>query len=150
MRQLLFFSDGTWCGLILRLTAGLIMLPHGAQKMLGLFGGYGFSATVNFFTAKMKLPLVVAVLIILIEFFCSLFLIAGFATRLSGICILIIMLGAIITTNLQNGFFMNWFGNQTGEGYEYHLLFIGLCIALVFTGGGKYSLDNLLKAEAFR
>lgn len=54
------------------------------------------------------------------------------------------MIGAVVTSHLQNGFFMNWFGNQKGEGFEYHLLVIGLSLAVVVVGSGKYSLDKLL------
>jgi len=146
MKQLLFFSDNSWTGLILRLTLGFIMLPHGMQKMFGLFGGSGFKETLNYFTDTMKIPLIVSFLVIAIEFFCSIGLIAGFSSRICALLFLIIMTGAILTTNYNHGFFMNWFGNQKGEGFEYHLLVIGLCIALLVTGSGKYSIDNLLIA----
>lgn len=146
MKQLLFFSDGSWPGLILRITIALIMFPHGAQKMLGLFGGYGFKPTIVYFTETMKLPWIIALLIILIEFFSPIALLIGVGSRLCSLLLIIIMIGAIITTNYKFGFFMNWFGAQTGEGFEYHLLVIGICIALLFTGSGKYSIDSIINS----
>lgn len=145
MMQLLFGTHYDWVGLILRITVGGIMLPHGAQKLFGWFGGYGFSATMNFFTQSMKLPWIISIAIILIELFGAIGLIIGFASRIWALGLMAIMIGAICTTNMKNGFFMNWFGNQSGEGYEYHLLVIGICVAILFVGGGKYSVDSLMK-----
>lgn len=119
------------------------MLPHGAQKLLGMFGGYGFKPTMAFFTETMKLPWIIGFLVIFIEFFGALGLIVGITTRLWALGMIVIMLGAIITTNWQNGLFMNWFDNQAGEGFEYHLLVIGIALGLLFTGAGRYSLDVL-------
>jgi putative oxidoreductase len=146
MLQLLFSTDNTLAGLILRLTIGLIMLPHGAQKMLGLFGGYGLKATMRYFTETMQLPWFISLLVILIEFIGAIGLLLGFGSKIWAVLFIIVMIGAIVTTNYSNGFFMNWFGNQKGEGFEYHILVIGLCIALVVTGSGKLALDNLLLA----
>lgn len=145
MIQLLFGSQNDWIGFILRFALGVVMLPHGAQKLFGWFGGYGFSATMDFFTKSMKLPWIISVLVILIEFLGSAGLILGFVSRVWAFLLIIVMSGAIYTTNMKNGFFMNWFGNQSGEGYEYHLLVIGMCIAIVLTGSGKYSIDNLIQ-----
>jgi putative oxidoreductase len=144
MIQFLFFSDNSNVGLILRLTLGIIMLPHGAQKMFGLYGGYGFRLTMDYFTRELNLPSVLAGLIILIELFGSICLIGGFASRLFSLLFLTIMAGAIFTINYKNGLFMNWTGSQKGEGFEYHLLVIGICIGLLFTGSGKYSADSLI------
>ncbi len=144
MIQLLFGSQNDWSGLVLRVALGVVMLPHGAQKLFGWFGGYGFSATMSFFTNTMKLPWIISILVILIELFGSIGLIVGFASRAWALGLIIIMVEAIYTTNMKNGFFMNWFGNQPGEGYEYHLLIIGICIAILLTGSGKYSLDNII------
>lgn len=142
MKQLLFSTQSDWAGFILRVTVGVIMFPHGAQKLLGLFGGYGYNATMSFFTETMKLPAFISFLVIMIEFFGAIGLIAGLASKLWALLLIFIMAGAIVTTNYKNGFFMNWFQNQTGEGYEYHLLVVGLCIALLITGSGKFSLDK--------
>jgi len=138
----LFQTDDGWTGLILRLTLGLVMFPHGAQKLLGWFGGFGFNGTMGFFTQKMELPWLIALLIIIGESFGSVALLAGFLTRFTAASLAVIMLGAIALVHLPNGFFMNWFGQQQGEGYEYHLLVIGIAAALLVTGGGKWSVDR--------
>jgi putative oxidoreductase len=137
-----FQTDDSWTGLILRLALGIVMLPHGAQKLLGWFGGYGFSGTLGFFTDTMHLPWIIAFLIIIGEFFGSLGLLAGFLTRFSAASIGVIMLGAITMVHLPNGFFMNWFGKQAGEGYEYHLLVLGISVALTVIGAGRWSVDQ--------
>lgn len=142
MKELLFQSTPLFTAFILRLTAGLIMLPHGLQKLMGMFGGYGYKNTMAFFTDTMKLPWLIAFGIIWLESVGSVLLIAGFLTRLWAAAFIVLMAGAIITTNARHGFFMNWFGTQTGEGYEYHLLFIGICLALFITGGGSWSVDR--------
>ena len=143
----LFETDEGWAGLILRLTLGLVMLPHGAQKLLGWFGGYGFAGTMGFFTETMHLPWVVAFLVIVGESFGSLALLAGLLTRFSAASLGVIMLGAIVTVHSPHGFFMNWFGKQTGEGYEYHLLVIGIALALLVTGGGRWSADRVVAVK---
>jgi putative oxidoreductase len=148
MRQL-FQTDDSWTGLVLRLTLGLVMFPHGAQKLLGWYGGFGFSGTMGFFTETMHLPWVVALLVIVGEFFGSLGLILGFLTRFTALSFIVIMLGAI-PSHLQNGFFMNWSGKQQGEGYEYHLLVIGISLALMMTGAGKWSVDGLIAEKVKR
>lgn len=144
MLQFLFSSDNGIPGLILRMTIGLVMLPHGAQKMMGWFGGNGFKSTMNYFTETLRLPWVVSLCIILIEFLGAISLILGFGCKIWAVLFIIVMLGAIVTTNYSNGFFMNWFGDQRGEGFEYHLLVIGLCASLILTGGGKFAIDRLL------
>jgi len=137
-----FQTDDSWTGLILRLTLGLVMFPHGAQKLLGWYGGFGFDGTLGFFTEKMGIPWIIAFLIIMGESFGSLGLLVGFLTRFSAASIGVIMLGAITLVHLQNGFFMNWFGKQAGEGYEYHLLVLGISIALTIIGAGRWSVDQ--------
>src|SRR5689334_143247 len=127
--------------LILRLTLGAVFFPHGAQKALGWFGGGGFGATVGAMTG-MGLPKVLVILVITAEFLGSLGLIFGFLTRLSALGIISVMLGAILTVHAQHGFFMNWAGKQAGEGFEYHLLAIGIAIALLIRGAGGLSIDR--------
>lgn len=144
MKHLLFSTTNDWVGFVLRVVLGGIMLPHGAQKLFGWFGGYGFTPTMKFFTDSMKIPWIVAFLVIIIEFFGAAALLAGFASRLWAFGFLVIMFGAIITTNYKNGLFMNWFGTQAGEGYEYHLLVVGICICIMLIGSGRYSVDNLI------
>lgn len=130
-----------------RLTLGLVLFPHGAQKLLGLFGGYGYSGTMDLLTTHLGLPAIVAFCVILIEFFGSLSLILGFLSRFWALSIAGMFVGIILTTQLQHGFFMNWFGNQAGEGYEYSLLVIGLALAIVVNGSGKFSIDRLISKK---
>jgi len=127
--------------LIVRLALGIVMFPHGAQKLLGWFGGHGFAATMKEMTG-MGLPAVVVVLVILIELFGALSLILGFLGRVGAFGILCVMVGAIFTVHLPNGFFMNWAGNQKGEGFEYHLLAIGMALAVLVRGSGRWSIDR--------
>ena len=140
----LFQTDDGLAGFILRVTLGLVMFPHGAQKLLGWFGGFGFDGTMGFFTQKMGLPWIIAFLIIIGESFGSLGLLAGFLTRFAAASLAVIMLGAITMVHLPHGFFMNWGGQQQGEGYEYHLLVIGIAAALLITGGGRWSVDRVV------
>lgn len=128
---------------IARITLGIVILPHGLQKLLGLFGGAGFSGTVDFFVSS-GIPALVAVLIIVGESFGALGLILGFLSRLAAFGVTLIMLGALFMVHLQNGFFMNWFGNKAGEGYEYHLLAVGLGLIVLIKGGGKWSVDGAI------
>ena len=128
---------------IARITLGVVMLPHGLQKLLGLFGGAGFSGTVEFFVGS-GLPAFIAVLIIISESFGSLGLIFGFLSRLAALGAIIIMLGAIVTVHIKNGFFMNWNGSGPGEGFEYHLLAIGLGLIVLLKGGGAWSVDRAI------
>lgn len=127
----------------LRLVLGVVFLAHGCQKLLGWFGGYGFSGTMGFFT-QMGTPVIVAFLVIMTEFFGGLGLIVGLLTRIPAFGIACLMVGAIFTVHLQNGFFMNWYGNQKGEGYEYHLLAIAIAATLLLRGAGAFSADRAL------
>jgi putative oxidoreductase len=140
----LFETDEAWSSLILCVLLGLVIFPHGAQKVLGWYGGFGFSGTLGFFTEQMHLPWVVAFLVIIGEFFGSVGLLVGFLTRLTAASLAVIMLGAIATVHWPHGFFMNWFGKQAGEGFEYHLLVIAICAALVITGAGRWSVDGAI------
>lgn len=126
------------------------MFPHGAQKMLGWFGGHGFSATMHAFTTMMHLPAVLAFLAILAEFAGSLGLITGLLSRISALGIGVNMVVAIVKVHAANGFFMNWSGHQKGEGIEYHLLAIGLALIVLIYGGGKWSLDRLIAKRSGR
>lgn len=136
-----FFQTEERCSsFLMRVMLGIVFFPHGAQKVLGWFGGYGFQGTLHAFTS-MGMPTFLAVMIIAAEFLGSLGLILGFLTRLDAFGIGCNMVGAIWLVHRHNGFFMNWFGKQTGEGYEYHLLVIGICLALFLAGGGKWSVD---------
>jgi len=132
--------------LVARLALGIVIFPHGAQKLLGWFGGGGFSGTLNAFTQG-GMPWILALLVILGESLGSLSLIFGFVSRFCAFGIGCIMLGAILMVHHQNGFFMNWMGNQKGEGYEYHLLALGLALAVMIGGGGKLSVDRAISEK---
>jgi putative oxidoreductase len=132
---------------IVRIVLGLIIFPHGAQKLLGWFGGYGFNGTMGWFTGVLHLPWIVGLLVILLEFFGSLFLIFGIGTRIISIGFIGMFTGIILTAHRDNGFFMNWAGTQAGEGFEFHLLVIGMALTLLIGGAGKYSVDHSLQAR---
>ena len=127
-----------------RVILGLVIFPHGAQKLLGWLGGFGFTNTISYFTQTAGLPWIIAFLIIIGESLGALALITGLFTRLSAFGLICIMIGAITLVHSPNGFFMNWFGKQAGEGFEYHLLVIGISIPLLINGGGKFSLDGVI------
>ncbi|WP_269524112.1 DoxX family protein [Coraliomargarita parva] len=128
----------------LRLGLATVLFPHGAQKLLGWFGGYGFSGTMGFLTGTMNLPWIVAFSVILVEFFAPVLLVLGLFTRTAAIAIGAVMTGAMLMVHAQNGFFMNWFGNQAGEGIEYFLLILGLVAGIAINGAGKWALDAKL------
>src|SRR6478752_2664837 len=125
-----------------RLVLALVILPHGAQKLLGWFGGYGFEGTMGFFTGALGIPAALAVLVILGESLGALGLAFGAFTRLSAFGIAATMLGAVFMTHAPNGFFMNWTGQQPGEGFEYHLLALALALPLIVRGGGSLAVDS--------
>ncbi|MCF3110540.1 DoxX family protein [Niabella sp. CC-SYL272] len=126
--------------LVLRFTLGLVMLPHGWQKVTN------FQNTLMHLQQDYRLPWLLAVGVILTEFIAPIFLVAGLASRLMALLLIVLMAGAIIMGHhWQHGFFMNWFGNQKGEGFEYHLLAIGLGLAIVLLGSGKCSVDHFME-----
>jgi putative oxidoreductase len=137
-------TDDSWVPLVLRLALGGVILPHGLQKAIGAFGGYGFQGTMNYFTETLGIPWIFGLAAILAETAGALALLLGLGTRVSAAVIGITMLTAMLTVHRPNGFFMNWFGDQKGEGVEYFLLALGLALALVLSGGGRYSLDGQL------
>ncbi len=140
-----FHTEDSTTHLILRVILGLVFLFHGGQKLLGWFGGHGFDGTMGFFTEKLGIPALIAFLVIIGESFGALGLITGFLTRLSAAGIACIMLGAMAIVHWNNGFSMNWGGQQAGEGFEYHLLALGLAIPLILYGGGKFSVDQIVE-----
>lgn len=129
-------------GTIARLALGLVIFPHGAQKMFGWFGGYGFAGTYEYFTTKVGLPGVLAAAAIIVELASAIMLIFGALSRVAAIGMTAVMIGAILTTHLPHGLFMNWNGTKAGEGFEFHLLAIGLALVVLVTGGGKASIDR--------
>ena len=131
---------------IVRLVLGVTFFMHGAQKMLGWFGGYGFHATMGTFT-HLGIPAPLAFLAICAEFFGGLGLLVGLLSRIAALGIMVNMLVAIATVHHVNGFFMNWTGQQKGEGFEYHLLAIALAIVVLIKGSGAVSIDRAIAGE---
>jgi putative oxidoreductase len=135
--------------LIARLAAGIVMFPHGAQKVLGWFGGPGFAGVMGFLQS-MHIPAPIAALDPITEFCGAIALVLGLLSRVAALGILCVMLVAVGLVHFHNGFFMNWSGQQHGEGFEYHLLMIALCLIVIVRGGGAWSLDRALTAGAHR
>ena len=142
--KFLLKTNNSFAPTLARLTLGIVMFPHGAQKVLGWFGGYGFHGTMNFFTEQMHIPTLFAVLAIAAEFLGSLGLITGFLSRVAALGIAVNMLVAVKMVHASNGFFINWYGTQKGEGYEYHILAVGLALIVIIYGAGKASVDALI------
>lgn len=140
----IFATRNDWTGFVLRLTLGIVLFPHGAQKLLGWFGGYGFNGTMQFFTTTAGLPWIIAFLVIVIESIGALLLVIGLGTRIVALGMLALMTGIVLTSHLQNGFFMNWYGTAAGEGFEFHLLCIGLAIAIIVNGAGRLAFDSII------
>ena len=130
--------------LIARLFLGLVMLPHGLQKTLGLFGGHGFNDSINGLSSG-GIPYIVALLVILGESIGSVLLVLGFLGRIWSFLTISTMIGAVMTVHIHNGFFMNWMGNQPGEGFEYHLLAIALGLVVLIKGCGALSVDEVIQ-----
>jgi putative oxidoreductase len=146
MRSLISTTDDVGAA-IARLTLGLVFFPHGAQKVLGWFGGYGFSGTMGFFTGNLHIPTALAILPILAEFVGSLCLIIGFLGRVAAFGIACDMIVAVTLIHHNFGFFMNWTGQQKGEGFEYHLLALGLLLLVMVKGSGAASVDLALTRQ---
>ncbi len=127
----------------LRVVLGVVFFAHGAQRMLGWFGGDGFQGTMGVLT-QTGMPAPVALLIICAQFFGGLGLLVGLLTRIASLGIAGLMIGAIFMVHLQNGFFMNWMGNQKGEGIEFHLLALAMAAVLLLRGAGAFSVDRAL------
>ena len=144
MIRRLFDTDDSTATTILRVVLGIVFFAHGAQKMLGWFGGLGFSGTMGFFTGTMHIPPPFAFLAIAAEFFGGVGLVLGLLTRIAAFGIAVTMLVAIVTVNSAFGFFMNWFGTQRGEGYEYALLVLAMTTFLMIRGAGAFSVDRAL------
>lgn len=142
MLKTLTRTTNTYSPLLLRLVLGLVIFPHGAQKALGWFGGGGWTATMGFFTGPLGVPAFIAVLVILGEFLGALGLITGTLTRVAAFGTAVTQVGAVWMVHLPNGFFMNWYGTQKGEGYEYGLLAIAMSVSLLITGAGALSVDR--------
>jgi putative oxidoreductase len=144
MIKKLFETDGNLSGTILRVSLGVVMFPHGAQKLLGWFGGGGFSGSLKWFESTFHIPFILALAAILAESLGAIALISGFFTRIAALAIAVEMAVAVYLIHWKAGFFMNWMGNQKGEGFEYHILAVAIALALVIRGGGLWSIDRAI------
>lgn len=145
MKSLIKTNAGNWPALLARLAIAITVFPHGAQKLLGWFGGGGFNGTMGFMTQGAGLPWIIALLVILIEFFGPLLLILGLFTRVAAFVVGVNFIGVLFSSILGNGFFMNWgMQDAKGEGIEYFILLFGLIIIALIAGGGKASIDALI------
>jgi len=129
---------------VCRLILGIIFFIHGSQLALGWFGGYGFNGTMHFFTTQLGIPAIFAAIAILAQFLGALGLLVGLLGRIAAFGIACVMLVAIMKVHIAVGFFMNWYGAQKGEGYEYHLLVLALCLLIIVKGSGAFSVDRIL------
>jgi putative oxidoreductase len=137
----LFQTDNDVSILVLRVLLGVVFFPHGAQKLVGWFGGNGFSQTMAAFTHG-GIPAALAFLVIMSESIGSVALITGLFTRIAASSPAVTMIVCALGNHVKNGFFMNWFGKQQGEGFEYHILAVAIALALTIRGGGRWSLDG--------
>jgi putative oxidoreductase len=144
MLRKFFATNKSLSGTILRVFLGVVMFPHGAQKLLGWFGGRGFEATVQSFAGGFHIPELLTILVILTESVGAVALVLGFCTRLGALAIAADMAVAVILVHMKVGFFMNWAGTAKGEGFEYHLLAIAIGLALLIVGGGRWSIDGAI------
>ena len=147
LRKLLATSND-WTLTLLRLVMGAIFFAHGAQKTLGWFGGYGFSGTMGFFTGMMHIPAPFAFLAICAEFLGGIGLIVGALGRVAAFGIACNMIVAVSMIHSKFGLFMNWTGQQKGEGFEYHLLAIAIAVVLMARGSGAASVDLALSGQS--
>jgi putative oxidoreductase len=130
--------------LIVRVVLGGTIWVHGAQKLLGWFGGYGFTGTMQYFTKSLGIPAPLGLLAIATEFFGTLLLVLGLGGRVMAAGVAVVMVVAALSVHAPNGFLMNWSGGQKGEGFEYHFLAIALAAAIMMGGSGALSIDRLL------
>jgi putative oxidoreductase len=150
MLRKLFATDKALSGTVLRVLLGVVIFPHGAQKLLGWFGGGGFNTSMRWFESNFHVPTIFALLAILAESVGAVALISGFFTRVAALAISVNMLVAVALVHLKNGFFMNWSGTAKGEGFEYHILAMAIGIALMIKGGGRWSVDGVIAKKLKR
>jgi putative oxidoreductase len=149
MKRILITNPASTSALIARLFLAVVIFPHGAQKLLGWFGGYGFNGTMTSLTTNAGLPWIIAFLVIVIEFFAPLFLVFGLLTRVAAFGIGAEFIGVVLKAHIHNGFFMNWYKQPNkGEGLEFFILLFGLVIIALILGGGRTSVDAALSQRA--
>lgn len=144
MIQRFLKTNDDWTYTFLRISLGILFLPHGLQMAFGWFGGGGWQASMNYLQGSMELPAMIAYGVVLTQLLGSLFLFAGLFTRGMAFLILVIMGGAVYTSHIDHGFFMNWNGQQDGEGFEYHIAVFAITIPVIIYGGGKWAFDQQL------
>jgi putative oxidoreductase len=144
MLKMLVKTETDYMVALSRLVLGFLFFVHGSQLLLGWFGGFGLSGSMHFFTEQLGIPVIFAFLAIATQFFGGFFLIVGLGGRLAALAIIGNMVAAVAKVHWQFGLFMNWFGTQKGEGFEYHLLVITIGLLVVIRGSGALSLDRLL------
>jgi putative oxidoreductase len=146
----LFRTSGSVGPLLLRVFLAVVMFPHGAQKLLGWFGGAGFTSSMASFTDKMSIPAVFGLMAILTEFLGPIGLFVGFLTRIAAFAVGFDILVAALLVHVHFGFFMNWVGKQKGEGVEFDLLLWAIALALIVQGAGAFSIDGVISARSGR
>lgn len=149
MGKALLGTSDSFVDMMLRIALAAVFFPHGAQKVLGWFGGHGLAGTMGFFTEKMGIPAVFAALAIAAEFLGSLGLFVGFLTRIAAFGIFCVMGTAIWMVHAKVGFFMNWAGQYPAgkEGFEFHLLAMALAFSVMIRGAGLLSVDRALAGK---
>ena len=140
-------TDDSVSMLLLRLLLAIVFFPHGAQKIFGWFGGNGFHTTMGAFVDKAGIPYVFAFLAVMAESAGVLALFAGLFTRVAALGIALNMIICASANHVKNGFFMNWFGTQQGEGFEFHILAVAIALALIISGGGRWSIDGMISRQ---
>ena len=144
MMESLTATHADWVVAVARIVLGIIFFGHGAQKMLGWYGGPGLATSMRTFTEHLHLPSALAFLVIAGELFAGIGLVVGLFSRIAALIIALTMVGAIATVHFRFGLFLNWFGSQQGHGIEYHLLVIVLALVVLVQGAGAFSLDSLV------
>ena len=137
-----------WAPLVIRLALGIIFIAHGGQKLFGLWGGAGLSATIETFEKNMGIPPPLTVIAAAAELFGGIALVVGLLTRAASLSLGIVMVVAIFQAHLSHGFFINWEqAPGRGHGIEYNIALLSMCGALLISGPGKLSLDRLFGME---
>ena len=132
---------------LLRVALAIVVFPHGAQKLLGWFGGFGFSGTMGFLTQQMHIPAALALLVFAAEFFGALGVFFGFLGRIAAFGIAVDLTVVAVMAHLPNGFFLNYSGQQKGEGVEFLIVPVATAIAIVIRGSGAWSIDRALMRD---
>lgn len=147
INRLLNTDENNYSLLFLRIVAAIAIFPHGAQKLLGWFGGAGLQATLNSFSAYLGIPSYLAILAVLAESLGALLLVLGLFSRVSAFGLAVTMVVAVFSAHIHNGFFMNWSGTAKGEGFEYHFIYFAIVMVIAVKGAGAFAMDSLLSKK---